>query len=517
MYPARGRRRDRVQTQNMGVAVIRIFARALVALVSQQADAFRTHTNLKVGHFTGSTIVGWDETTWRAEFDRQQVLVMTSQILVNLLNSAHLRFAHVSLLVLDECHHAVGNHPYRQLMTHYGNSTETRIIGLTASIVTKKCKPDRVSHELKRLESTLQCQCVTASDLTSVHQYETKPDEQIVLYHDSSVPRDVVALLETSVEFLSNVLPAEELMGKLCANMKKEILGVISLMYDVGPWSCHFFLKNITESLAEAKQQRSNADLSTCLVTWYATQLNAALRLCQSFKWSQSRFEVDGDGVGVSPKARALLQCLMKFCDDIGSSNLRALVFVERRVTARMLCHFLKNASAVSNNDVLSSLRADWTVGSGGGGGSGNDEEEEEEEAAIPSHSKLALERFREGEINVLVTTNAVEEGVDIPACNLVVQYDLPTNVRGYIQSKGRARKRPSMYVVFVKESRQSETEEQLNVFAKTEEALYDLAGREPDDSAQHEVENNEIEMPQYQTPSGAIATMSSSAQILNR
>lgn len=43
-----------------------------------------------------------------------------------------------------------------------------------------------------------------------------------------------------------------------------------------------------------------------------------------------------------------------------------------------------------------------------------------------------------------------LEEGIDIPKCNLVVKFDLPKNYRSYIQSKGRARHRSSKYYIMV-------------------------------------------------------------------
>lgn len=40
-------------------------------------------------------------------------------------------------------------------------------------------------------------------------------------------------------------------------------------------------------------------------------------------------------------------------------------------------------------------------------------------------------------ELNCIISTSVIEEGVDIPQCLLVLRYDCPEEYRSYIQSKG--------------------------------------------------------------------------------
>ena len=46
------------------------------------------------------------------------------------------------------------------------------------------------------------------------------------------------------------------------------------------------------------------------------------------------------------------------------------------------------------------------------------------------------LRKFRNKEVNLLISTSVLEEGVDVPRCNLVVRFDGPTDYRSYVQSK---------------------------------------------------------------------------------
>lgn len=46
--------------------------------------------------------------------------------------------------------------------------------------------------------------------------------------------------------------------------------------------------------------------------------------------------------------------------------------------------------------------------------------------------------------------TSVAEEGLDIADCKLVFRFDLPKTEAAYIQSRGRARRMDSMYIMLV-------------------------------------------------------------------
>lgn len=48
----------------------------------------------------------------------------------------------------------------------------------------------------------------------------------------------------------------------------------------------------------------------------------------------------------------------------------------------------------------------------------------------------------------MLVATSVAEEGLDIRQCNVVIRFDLAKTVLAYIQSRGRARKPGSDYIL---------------------------------------------------------------------
>ncbi|XP_055849068.1 endoribonuclease Dcr-1 [Episyrphus balteatus] len=60
------------------------------------------------------------------------------------------------------------------------------------------------------------------------------------------------------------------------------------------------------------------------------------------------------------------------------------------------------------------------------------------------------LKRFRIHDCNLLIGTSVLEEGIDLPKCNLVVRWNPPSTYRSYVQCKGRARAAQAYHVILV-------------------------------------------------------------------
>ena len=57
----------------------------------------------------------------------------------------------------------------------------------------------------------------------------------------------------------------------------------------------------------------------------------------------------------------------------------------------------------------------------------------------MPSDMNSALEKFRSGEIKILVATNVAEMGLDIPDCSLVINYERHIDEVSSVQSEGES------------------------------------------------------------------------------
>ncbi|CAD6994431.1 unnamed protein product [Ceratitis capitata] len=126
-----------------------------------------------------------------------------------------------------------------------------------------------------------------------------------------------------------------------------------------------------------------------------------------------------------------------------GLDTLCAIIFCNSNYTARVLFDLL---SEMSRHDPdLKFLKCQYTTDRVA------DPITEPKEAELEHRrQEEVLKRFRMHDCNVLIGTSVLEEGIDLPKCNLVVRWDAPTTYRSYVQCKGRARAAPAYHVILV-------------------------------------------------------------------
>lgn len=173
-----------------------------VPLVYQQGKAIEDQTNLTVGKYTGEMGVDfWDKADWTKQFDDHEVLIMTHQILLNMLSHGYIKASNINLLILDECHHCDKNHPYAKIMESVEavreRSDRPRVMGLTASIINEKAKkrgdPLRslLDQRMRALEGKLRAVCFTCTDQDSTLPFAAKPIERIKVYRTAQFDADI--------------------------------------------------------------------------------------------------------------------------------------------------------------------------------------------------------------------------------------------------------------------------------------------------------------------------------------
>lgn len=166
-----------------------------------------------------------------------------------------------------------------------------------------------------------------------------------------------------------------------------------------------------------------------------------------------------------SPKVQRLLIYLQQHAQNF-EDEIKALIFVKRRYTAKCIYHVIQRfAKALPTLNI----RPDFMVGS-------SNAMPESIEAILNTKCNIVtLDRFKRNEINVIVASSVLEEGIDLQACNLVIAYDCPQTFRSYIQTKGRARMSTSKYVIFTPIAEQTRLSQKLKTWMEVNTILKDV------------------------------------------
>lgn len=165
-----------------------------------------------------------------------------------------------------------------------------------------------------------------------------------------------------------------------------------------------------------------------------------------------------------SPQVLTLIEILREFRAK-NSNSLCGIVFVKQRFTAKVLYYVIR--ALAESCEEFNYIRTDFMVGFN----ANSCERDTRESQYSAKVNKRIVRNFYDGDINLLIASNVVEEGIDIPRCTLVVKFDRPMDYRSYIQSKGRARAGDSWYIIMVP-AEEAKYKENYKIFKDVEEKL---------------------------------------------
>ncbi|KAF9980863.1 Dicer-like protein 1 [Mortierella antarctica] len=400
-----------------------------VPLVFQQLDYIKSNSDIDAKAIYGAMNVdSYDGAMWESIFQENEVIVLTGQILCNVLQHAYLKIRNCSIIIFDECHHAVGNHCYREIMTEYYDeahpSERPKIFGMTASPAQDK---GSTSFSARQLEQTMSAKIVTAR-YDDVLAFANRPSERVVIYEnplDPSTPRIKTNLTVAQLEIC-------HVLAGLCEQDKrfKPILGSFKYAMDaLGPWCAGLIWKHAIEDIKgevlDAKGHNRDRRLQ-------------AVETMESIVAGMERPQLDAELSMFTDKVQKMVQILRETSARAGFCG---ILFVERRPAAHVLCDFLDECRRFETDLGLGTIRPAVLTGHGSKGDIGSHMMQLKEQRRV-------LEGFRRGRFNLLVATDVAEEGLDIDRCRLVIRFDVKTTLISHIQSRGRARDRNSEYII---------------------------------------------------------------------
>ncbi len=426
---------------------IAVFVVEKVALVHQQAEYMEEVCEgaFNVGTYYGSMgLDEWSTERWAEETSQRRILVLTAQIFLNALNHGRIDMASVAILVFDEVHHATGEHPFRRIMVDFYHTLDEakrpRVFGMTASPVksagarsVKEC-----AETIAILEVTMDAKIFGVSDESQEELESVVPNafEFVALYAASARPEDdedglkedelamncgldalVPSLASSSTPNGKNVSSGKKKQAKIVKGSDEDIDLLLKKVHQALGRYVATFLSNELANNSSSKNHGYGEN---------------PIRKRLSY------------GPFISDHVRVLLDMLVgearrwkeEHADD--GIAFRCIVFVHQRLFAFAVAWLINNILGTLEE---SCFEARAVVGC----------------HAKSSHLRMSqsqqnevLNDFRTGGFGVLVATNVVEEGLDIPACSVVIAFDAVLSAKSYIQARGRARSPGSHYIALL-------------------------------------------------------------------
>lgn len=478
----------------------------LVPLVHQQSSVIAGNSSLAVGKLYGELkdsvrgknnrliVDGWRAPQWSALLESHQVIVSTAQCFLDALIHGFIKMDNVNLLIFDEVHHALKNHPYARIMKYYRLthvSQRPKIFGMTASpIFTSTGQFAEASRYLQvTMDATIHT--VSGTALQEFRESEQKPEELVVEFDPyltalddescgvpmSSISKEMIALFGKERSSIDDAV-----LGIETEHFENEVRPRLDyIMRQLGPLGCDLFwhstlleyrtrarnwakidpnkraLVNVSwivdaavppailtppedqDSLEEHGETRngSHSRLDSGLaLAQFSTNRELNQRILLHMRSQPALPELLAlDANNASPKLLRLIELLKCFAPS--ATNFCAIIFVERRQIATLLVELIKRIADLDFIHPEYLLGHDNSTTTGG-------------VAGMDWHDQVqVLNRFRRRQpTNLLVATSIAEEGLDIQAANLVIRFDLFNRHISFLQSRGRARSRESRFIM---------------------------------------------------------------------
>jgi Fanconi anemia group M protein len=380
-------------------------------------------------------------------WNEKQIIVSTPQVIENDLLNDKISLKDVSLIIFDEAHHAVGDYAYVFVAERYLNQGENQLVmGITASPGSNAKKIEEVCNNL---------------NITNV-EIRSEFDPDVMPYvHDINV-KWVRVEVPDKAKILNKKLRG--ILEDKCKTLYK--FGLIRRFKNVSTTELLDAQKKIQGRMASGKKQPHSLYFAASEQA-AAIKINHAIVLAETQGPSAlrnylARLEVQAGSKGSSRAAKSLmknkkLQQVIKLADNLEFEHPKletVNLIVQKQLIEKpdsriiVFTHYRDTSEIVV--DELTKISHAKPVRFVGQANHGNDK------GLRQKQQVEVIEKFKSGIYNTLVATSVAEEGLDIPATDLVVFYEpVPSDIRT-IQRRGRTgRKRPGNVVILItKESR---------------------------------------------------------------
>ena len=415
-------------------------------LVEQHSAFLKEVLNLDaslIQTLTGTVLVDKRGKLW----NDAKIVISTPQIIENDLLSNRISLSDVALLIFDECHRAAGNYSYVYIAEKYAEQAkEPLVLGMTASPGSDKEKIKEICLSLgvKTVESRTEYDHDVAPYIFKKEFEWRGVDVPVEIKRQKRILDEVLEKRIVELQKLGFVRKKRK--GRDIS--KTELLTLRKLIEAQLARQKHVDLYKALSLQAEVLKIKHAIDLIEtqgifALKRYFERLRNEALskegskagkRLLKDSQFVEAMNTV-ASYEGEHPKLNVVIDILR---EEIRlNPDTRIIVFTNYRDTAEMIISALH-----ALNSEKEGIRPVKFIGQASKAGDKGLRQKEQVEI---------ITEFKEGVHNVLVATSVAEEGLDIPATDLVLFYEpIPSAIRS-IQRKGRtARKKVGKVIVLI-------------------------------------------------------------------
>ena len=406
-------------------------------LTLQHEHSFKKFLKASVTSLTGNDKPSDRKKLW----NENQVICATPQTIESDIISKEYNFEDISLLILDECHHAVGSYSYVYLAQKYVQQAKNQLIlGLTASPGWEESKIKEVSHNIYVNEIIIK-----SEDDADVAPYFNQVQTKWIKVKLTEELKEIKDLLSETLKIRLRTLKKLGIIDSISKPSKREILVEQKRLQQKiasssNPKKEYFTgVSILTEVINIMHSQELLETQSIKTLNNYFNKLEkkktkAAKSLKNDYKFNKAvlltrRYkQQDID----HPKMKRLIELLNQIIDDDKKS--KVIVFSQFRDTTKSI---YENC----NKNNLKALRFYGQAS-------------RENDKGLSQKKQIeTINAFKNEDYNILISTSVAEEGIDIPSVDYVILYEpVPSEIR-MIQRKGRTGRKHSgeMFILMTK------------------------------------------------------------------
>ncbi|XP_015490425.1 interferon-induced helicase C domain-containing protein 1 isoform X2 [Parus major] len=429
---------------------------------------------------------------------RNDVIISTAQILENsLLNASkedeeYVHLSDFSLIIIDECHHTQKEGVYNNIMRRYLKEKmknrklakenkplipQPQILGLTASPgvggATSYSKAEE--HILKICANLDACRIMTVEEHASQLKNQVKePTKKTVIADDKKRDpfKERITEIMTEIQNYCQLHPKSEFgtqtyeqwvireerraakeekrRERVCAEHLKKYNDALQINDTIRMVDAYNHLDNFYKEEKSKKTVRSDDDDDDDEPA-VSKQDETDEFLIGLFHAKKKQLkELTGNPENENEKLIKLRNTLME--EFTKTEEPRGIIFTKTRLSAFALFQWIKDNPKFEEVGI----RAHYLIGSG---------HKSEIKPMTQNEQREVIDKFRCGNVNLLIATTVAEEGLDIKECNIVIRYGLVTNEIAMVQARGRARADESTYALVASSGSGAVEREDVNIF----------------------------------------------------